>query len=413
VHQSLKSIRDKKEKERIAILDCSSGISGDMTVGAFLDLGMDFNFLKRELLKLNLKGYKLSRKKIKREGQRGTQFTVEVKNLGKTGKREVSYKEIKKLLDDSSLDEKVVSISKKLFARLAQAEAYVHDTSVEAVHFHEVGAVDSIIDIVSAAICLVFFDIQKVFVQNIHISSGYVSKTSHGCYSLCAPATFKLLEWYPVVFSDIPYELVTPTGASYIASLTKPNEPIPRFVVEKIGYGGGTNKCTGHGNFLRIVLGGIDNILKEETLILLETNIDDMSPVVYEELFSQLLSCGARDVFVTPIIMKKNRPAHKLSVLFDASREKKIVNIIFSETTTIGVRFSSVRRAILPRKVINVKTFGESVKVKVSKLSNTKVKVSPEYESCKKIAREKKVPFLTVYSEAQYAAQNIMREKPF
>ena len=410
MHPKLKSKKGTHKRAHIAILDCYSGISGDMTIGAFLDLGMDFSFLRRELLKLKLTGYTLSHKKIKREGQRGTQFSVVIKNTKKGKPHTVSYKKITALLDGSSLDKKVIALSKDIFGTLARAEAHVHGTRIEDVHFHEVGALDSIIDIVSAAICFGFFNIQKVFVKNIHLSSGHAHRTSHSVCSLPAPATLMLLEGYSVTFTDIPHELVTPTGASYIATVTKPHEPVPPFVVEKVGYGAGMNEYKGRTNFFRLIIGSYDQILEEETLVLLETNIDDMPPLVYEELFARLLSSGARDVFITPIIMKKNRPAHMVSVLFDMSCKQKIIDIIFSETSTIGVRFSSVRRAVLPRKVITVKTAWGPVKVKVSQLSDTNVKVYPEYESCKKLAQKHHIPFLNVYTEAQCVAQSSIRD---
>ncbi len=400
--------------KRACIVDCFSGISGDMTVGAFLDAGMDFKHLECELGKLSLRSFSISKRRVKRKALCGTKFTVHTKKKKSHHHHHhhhVSFSDIKKLLKGSKLDKDIIAHSLAIFTTLAHAEAAVHGVKPGAVHFHEVGAVDSIVDIVSIAICLAYFNIEKVYVKNIHVGSGCVESASHGSFPLPAPATLQLLEGYPLTFTDVKQELVTPTGAAFIAACGEKGVAPFSCVVDATGYGAGDHTSDTRANMVRISIVHSSIALEEEEMMVLETNIDDMPSLVYEVLFERLFACGARDVFCTPIMMKKNRPAYMLSVLFKPQDEARIVETIFKETSTIGVRFVPVRRTVLPREIISLKTSFGMVKAKVVTLSDAGKKAYPEYESCKKIAMRKDLPFRVVYEEAERALGDMARIK--
>jgi len=406
------SVRKRKDhSKRIVIFDCFSGISGDMTIGAFLDAGVDFTFLKNELTKLGLKGYRLKKSKRKKKGFTATDFAVTLvasKKQSHHGKghshhHDVTLNSIKKMIEKSSLSEGVKGKSIAIFTELARAEASVHGTTVNTVHFHEVGAVDSIIDIVGVAICLEAFGIDAVYAKNIHLGNGFLRGTAHGSIPVPAPATINLLEGYPVVFSDIEHELVTPTGASFIKTLTCAGEKIPPCTVEAVGYGAGDSKLEHQANVLRLVIGRTVREEWHETVVRIDANIDDMAPLFYEDIFEKAFECGALDVFVTPILMKKGRPAHMLSVLCEPREKESLCDMILRETSTIGVRFSEQERIILPRAMKRLKTVYGMVDVKVTHFADGTVKAYPEYASCKRIAKRRKIPVRTVYGEVERA----------
>jgi len=381
----------------IVILDCFSGISGDMTIGAFLDNGMDFAYLKKELKKLALDGYSLQKKKVMKKEIEATQFFVRLKPHSHDHHAR-TFSDIKKMIMKSTLDEAVKTVSLSIFSELAKAEATVHGTTVGKVHFHEVGAVDSIVDIVGVAICLDYFGVKKIYSRNIHIGTGFLHGKSHGSIPIPAPATAKLLEGYHVTFSDIEQELVTPTGASFVRALTKPKVKVPPLVIEKIGYGAGERSCEHQANVLRMIFAKKEQSYTKDAVLLIETNIDDMQPVLFEPVMEMLLNNDALDVYVTSIMMKKNRPAYTVSVLCSPRDKEKIVEILFKHTSTIGVRYTQMARMMLEREAIVVKTEYGKVTVKVSVLLDGTKKISPEYDECKRLAKRKKISVQEVYN---------------
>ncbi|MBI5682846.1 MAG: nickel pincer cofactor biosynthesis protein LarC [Deltaproteobacteria bacterium] len=382
---------------KTAYFDCFSGISGDMTVGAFIDIGLDINALKRELKKLPLKNYTLIAEKDKRHSITGTKFRCQVSEVRCQEKR--TYIDIKKLIEKSKLKKPVKDLSLKIFKTLAEAEAKIHNCKIDDVHFHEVGAVDSIIDIVGAAIGINELGIEEVYSSPIPLGSGMV-KTSHGIMPVPAPAAIEILKGVPTQPSHVKDEITTPTGAAIIKTLAHSFGEIPQMNILKTGYGVGDKNFKEMPNILRVIIGenvhGSRLTAHGSRLIMLETNIDDMNPQVYEYVMERLFEAGALDVFLTPIQMKKNRPAVLLNCLCEEDKKDKLLEIIFRETTSIGIRIYSVDRYCLAREIKKVSTRYGKINVKVSKLDGKIVNVQPEYEDCKRIAKEKKVPLKEV-----------------
>ena len=404
---------------RIAVFDCFSGISGDMTIGAFLDAGMDFEYLKTELSKLALKDYELTLEKVKRKALVGTLFSVIEKHSHPKHEHHnhehhhgADFKSIKELIVSSELKESVKKRSLKIFSVLAEAEAKVHGVEVDLVHFHEVGALDSIIDIVGISICLDYFNIDKVYVRSIFVGTGVLEGSSHGTFPLPAPATAVLLQGFSVQMSGIEAELVTPTGAAFLAAFAEKKTSTPDLCIERVGFGAGSRDNDERANLLRMIL----SEKKGETAQVkqcrvLETNIDDMPATLFDDVFERLFACGAKDVFCSPILMKKNRPAQKLSVIFDIEDEERIKNEVFNSTSTIGVRIYSVDRTILKRMSKSVKTgFGE-IDIKFSQCPDGSVRFQPEYKVCKTYAEKANVPVMKIYEAANKAASLLIKEQ--
>lgn len=377
---------------KIAYFDCYSGISGDMVLGALIDLGLEIKYLEGELSKLGIKGYKLKQEKTIRNGITGTKLIVEVRKQ----KHERSYKDIEKIIVESGLNSDIKNLSLKIFKDLAEVEGIIHNKDYQNVCFHEIGAIDSIIDIVGTVIGLEKLEIKEVFSSKVHIGKGFV-KCAHGTLPVPAPATLELLKDVPVYSTEIEKELVTPTGAAILKNIAKGFDVMPEIKISSIGYGAGTEKLE-IPNFLRIILGEkFKGEFAEDKVIQIETNIDDMNPEIFSYVTSLLKEKGCLDYYLTPIYMKKNRPATLLTVLTEKQKLNDILKIIFSETTTIGVRINEVGRKKLEREIRSVKTkFGE-VEVKISKLNGEIVNISSEYESCKKIAQKNQIPLKDVY----------------
>ena len=413
-----------QEIMRIACLDTFAGIAGDMVLGAFVSAGVNANYLSDELAKLKVKNWELKVGKIVRSGITATKVDVvvsgeieKVNDLGpdvhshshkhnkphghhhenphKGDTYGRSYLEIKHLIENSSLSDFVRSRSLDVFLRLAEAEAKIHDTTLEKIHFHEVGAVDSIFDIVGTAICLEFARVEAVFTSPIRMGSGGFIEAQHGVLPVPGPAALEILKNYPVVFNDLPYELTTPTGAAIVAALSKGilnDKPIE---IESIGYGAGTRDLGRLPNLLRVVIGRIKSEHEEDHSILVETNMDDINPQLVPHVIEKVLSAGATDVFVTPVIMKKGRPGFLLSVLMSESLLDKISSEIFSQTTTLGLRVQNIRRIKLHRESKTTMTsFGE-VKVKESSIDG-KIRIVAEFEECKRIAESLSLPLAEV-----------------
>lgn len=371
--------------------DCISGISGDMVLGAFVDMGMDVDTLKRELGKLGIGGFSLSVKDIIRNGIRAVQLEVSAEEA----KYHRDYHTIKKIIDDSPLSGRVKEISNKIFYRLAQAEGKVHSKPVEKVHFHEVGAVDSIVDIVGAAVCMEYFNIEKVYSSPLKLGSGTVN-SSHGIIPVPSPATAELVKDYPVIKTSIKTELTTPTGAAIVTALSEGVADNIPYQSYKHGYGAGSKEIAEVPNLLRIFVGEEESDVNYDEIMLVEANIDDMNPEIYTYVFNKLFDVYALDVFVTPVVMKKGRPGNVLSVMCEKKHLKDIADTLFRETTAIGIRTTVVKRLKLKREIVEIDT--ELGRMKVKKITfGDRIKVVPEYEECRAAAERSNIPLVDVY----------------
>jgi len=385
---------------RIAYFDCFSGISGDMILGALLDLGWPVEELEKELAKLNLTGYKIKVKKVQKESITATQIKIETKNDEK--KRRLSH--ILSIIERSRLEKEIKEISKDIFTKLARAEAKIHGKSPQEIHFHELGGLDTIIDVVGTVAGVKHLGIEKIYVSSLPLGRGFV-KCAHGTLPLPAPATLELLKKVPVYGGNIEAELVTPTGAAIITNLAKNFGEIPPMRIESIGYGAGQRDLS-IPNLLRISVGTMRNAYQEDIISLIETNIDDMNPEFYEHIINRLFKEGALDVFLTPIQMKKTRPATMLSVMASQEKIEKMIEIIFEETTTLGVRISRVKRRKLARESRSIETKYGKIEVKIARLNGVIKNITPSYEDCQKIALRLNIPLKKVYEEAKEAAEN-------
>ncbi|OGQ46171.1 MAG: TIGR00299 family protein [Deltaproteobacteria bacterium RIFCSPLOWO2_02_44_9] len=381
---------------KIAYFDCCAGISGDMVLGALVDSGLDVSILRRELAKLHLGDYSISASKDERHHITGTNIKVRFKESG----HHRTFKEIKNIINKSRLTTKVKVLSTSIFENLAKAEAKVHGCRVDDVHFHEVGAIDSIVDIVGTAIGIEKLGIGQVYASPLPLGSGWV-KTSHGRMPVPAPATLELLKGVPVASSPATSELTTPTGAAIIKTLSLSFGNMPHMEIEGTGYGIGDRSFKEIPNILRLIIGKRTG--NTERLIIVETNMDDMNPQIYEYLMSRLFKNGALDVFLMPIQMKKGRPAILLKVLCPENKKGNIIDTIFEETTTIGVRTYEVERHCLERRIENVSTPYGKVRVKVAERNGKVLNIQPEYEDCKEIAEKKKLPLKEVMDSAKKA----------
>jgi len=378
---------------KIAYFDAFSGISGDMTIAAFLNAGLDEKEFISELSKLKLSGFEIEIKKVTKNGITATKFNVIVKEKQKEHRHLLDIFEI---IDSSDLSEFVKRTSKEIFTNLAKAEAKIHNTSIEEVHFHEVGAIDSIIDIVGCAICIEKFEIEKIFTSKIPLGSGSFTQTQHGKMPIPSPATIELLKNFPVILTNLPYELTTPTGASIIATLAEYGLEKETIKIKSIGYGAGNFDIPNQPDLLRIIIGEIQQRFNEEKLLLVETNIDDMNPEIYPYVIEKLLHSGANDAYLVPVIMKKGRPGILLSALVNETKLDDILKVIFTQTTTLGVRIFEIRRKKLPREQKEIDTPFGKVKFKIAIIENSE-RLVPEFEECKRIAEEKNIPLIQVY----------------
>ena len=383
---------------KIAYFDCFSGCSGDMILGALIDAGLELKTLKKELSSLDIGKYKLTAEKIQRSVITATKFNVVIDKY--TNHHHRSLTEILGIIKASQLSKSVKQKSSDIFRKLGEAEARIHGINVDEVEFHELGAIDTVIDIVGTVFALEYLNIKQVYASPLPVGSGTVS-TAHGILPVPAPATLHLLAAAkaPLVSSsevaEAPTgELVTPTGAVLVTSLAKFSRP--NMVTDKVGYGAGSKDFKNWPNVLRIWLGETADDTQYDALILFETNIDDMSPQIYGYLIEKLLAEKAADVWFTPIQMKKNRPAVMLSVLAPSFAEAKITEIIMKETSTLGIRIRPVSRYIAHRKVIEFSSSLGSVHIKIKQLPGEKQDISPEYEDCRRIALEKDVPLREV-----------------
>lgn len=375
----------------IVYFDCFSGISGDMALGAFIDLGVPIDALRSEMKKLPLKNWAMESTRELRGAIEGTRVTISILDQSHR-----TFSDIKALLEESGLEPWVKEKSIAIFDRIARAEGRVHGVSPQDVHFHEVGAVDSILDIAGTAFCLRYLKIDKVYASPLPVGRGFV-KTMHGTIPLPAPATAFLLSEVPVYGVEAQRELVTPTGAGILAELAESFGPFPHMTITGTGYGVGSHPAHNPPNLLRVFLGKAQSSLRERDLLVLETNIDDMNPEFYNYVYERLFALGALDVSLTPVQMKKNRPGVLLRVLIEPGLENVAAEVLLTETTTLGLRVHEVRRIEVAREEKTISTAFGPCRVKKILLPNGKERVIPEYEECRRIAGESGVPIPDVY----------------
>jgi uncharacterized protein (TIGR00299 family) protein len=381
---------------RALYFDCFAGASGDMIVGALIDLGLDLEELKRRLSSLELSGYTLAARKVKRRGIAATKFDVEV-DESKQAKRRLA--EVRALINNAALSQTVKSRSIEVFERLAQAEARVHNSTPDQVHFHEVGAVDSIIDVVGAMIGFEMLAVEHFVSSAMRLGCGWV-ETEHGRLPIPAPGTAELVRGAPVYAGEVQGEFVTPTGAAIITSLCKSFGQLPPMTISRIGYGAGLREVEALPNVLRLVLGELSIQTAASSIMVVETNIDDMNPQVYALVMDKALALGALDVFLTPVHMKKGRPGILLSVLCELEKLDAIIELLLSETTTLGVRYYQASRRVLDRTIETVQTEYGQVRVKVAREKERTLHFQPEYQDLLKLAEQAHVSLLEVQQAA-------------
>jgi uncharacterized protein (TIGR00299 family) protein len=396
---------------RIAYLDTFSGISGDMTVGALLDLGLPIEHVRDAVRTLGLDGVEVWAERTQRSGIVATKFQVRVDGHHPDGPdahdrhprhAHRPYVAIRDLIGGSALEPPVRDRALAIFARLAAAEGQVHGVAVERVEFHEVGALDAIVDVVGAALGFTHLGVDAVHVASLPVGRGLVA-AAHGPLPVPGPAVLALLRGWPVRPGDGEGELVTPTGAAIVAELGTLG-PAPAFRLDAVGYGAGDRTLSDRPNLLRIVLGEPLPAVDTDEVAVLEATIDDTSPQLYEHVLERLLAAGARDAFLEPVVMKKSRPGVTLRVIADPADRDRLAAIAFAETSTIGLRWTTARRMILPRELERVETPWGVVRVKVARAPDGTVNVAPEFEDCRALAVAKGVALKTVHQAALAAA---------
>lgn len=395
---------------KILYFDCSSGISGNMTIGALLEIIDDKQYLQDELKKLNIGGYEIEISKKIKNGITGTYVDVLLehehhhKHIEHNHEDEHGFEnhhthhhehrnlsDVNKIIDNSNLNDEVKKLAKQIFLRVAKAESKVHNKPLDEVHFHEVGAIDSIIDIVGTAILINKINPDKIISS---VVNGFI-ECAHGSMSVPVPATSEIFSNSNVKFRqiDIDTELVTPTGAAIIAELATDFMPLPEIQIEKIGWGAGS-KDLKIPNVLKVYYGNIED--EKDDVIVMETNIDDCGGEILGYTQELLFKNGALDVFFTPIFMKKNRPGYRMTVICRDENRLKLQNIIFRETTTIGIRYRKERRTVLKREIIEIETKYGKIKAK-KVINNGEEYIYPEYEEIKKIAEKNNIPLKNFY----------------
>lgn len=383
---------------KLAYFDCFSGISGDMILGALVDLGVSVDWLSAQLHKLPLSGFSLRAEKTFRNHIAGTQVHVDIDDAGDSR----TWSDIRHLIGAADLPEPVRARSLAVFSRLAEVEAGIHGCAIDDVHFHEVGGTDGIVDIVGTVCGLDHLNIDRVVCSPLPLGKGFVH-CRHGMLPVPAPATVRLLEGVPVYGADTEAELVTPTGAALITSLAAAFGDLPEMCIEKSGYGAGSATLADRPNLLRILTGftpAAEGCVTDETVAVLETAIDDMNPECLGFLMERLFAEGALDVCWIPATMKKNRPGTRLEVVCAPERKDRLLAVLLSESTSTGVRHRNSARRILYRESVSIGTEYGPVRAKRIRMPDGTFRVTPEFESCRKIALDRGVPILTIYEAA-------------
>jgi len=392
---------------KIAYLDAFSGISGDMTVGALLDLGLPLAAVRDAIATLRLDGVEVATERIARSGIGATKFHVRVRGMHPEQPHHHdhphrAYADIRRLLSESALADGVKRAALAVFERLAEAEGQVHGVPPDRVEFHEVGALDAIVDIVGAALGFNHLGIEAVYAAPLPLGQGRV-RSAHGPLPVPPPAVVELLRGRPVRLEDGEAELVTPTGAAIVAALARP-EGVPTLHIEAIGYGAGERTLADRPNLLRIMVGTPAVAAGTDEVVVLEATIDDLNPQVYEHVLERLLAAGARDAFLVPVIMKRSRPATMLRVLAAPADRERLAALVFAETSTIGLRYATWQRMVLPREERTVETPYGLVRIKVARAPDGTVNLAPEFEDCRRLATERGVPLKLVHQAALAAA---------
>jgi uncharacterized protein (TIGR00299 family) protein len=428
---------------RAVYFDCFAGVSGDMIIGAQLDLGVDLESLKQQLASLGLDGYEIKSRRVERSGIAAAKFDVEVDETAQPAR---TLADIRSIIVGSSATGHVKNQAIRVFERLAEAEARVHGTTPDKVHFHEVGAVDSIVDVVGAMIGFELLGVERFFCSPLRLGSGSVN-SEHGRLPIPAPATAELLRGVPVYAGELEGEFVTPTGAAIVATLCAEFGALPQMSITKVGYGAGSRDPKGFPNALRLMIGEIEEVdeldssvadsmlphreadsgeiigsgpatqaqtkvyaTSDETIVVIETNIDDMNPQVYGFVMERAFALGALDVFMVPVQMKKDRPGVLLTVLCKLETVDAAIDMLLAETTTLGVRYYEAKRRVLERTIETVETQYGPVRIKVARDGARTLHFQPEYEDCARVAVSAKAPFLEVHAAAAAAYRN--RVKP-
>jgi uncharacterized protein (TIGR00299 family) protein len=391
---------------KIAYFDLIGGASGDMILAAMLDAGLPEKELRRGLASLRLPDYELAIRRVVKNGFSATQVAVDVSKDAP----ERHLGDLQTLLQDSDLPEEIRVQASAIFQRLAEVEAGIHGTSIEQVHLHELGGVDTVVDVCGALLGLKILGVERLSASTAPLGGGFV-QGAHGQIPLPAPATVRLLQGVPIRGRDVEAELVTPTAAVLLTQLAESFGPIPSMRLVTSGYGAG-HRDLPFPNLLRLLLGETDEVggASLETLVTLETNIDDLNPEVYDYLIDRLLKQGALDVTLSPLQMKKNRPATQVWVLCRPPDAERMMSILFEETSTLGIRKSLVERYALERQVLPVQTIYGEVRVKLARWSQGQQRAAPEYEDCRRLAAQQGIPLHVVYQAAQLAAVSLVSE---
>ena len=389
---------------RILYLDCFSGAAGDMLIGALLDAGLPLKSLQAALGSLALEAEcSVSAEQVSRSGLRATKFVVS--RTDKATRHHRHLPAIAALVERSALSDGAKIRTNRLFRRLAETEARIHQTTTDRVHLHEVGALDSIVDIVGGVFALEWFGAERIVASPLNVGSGTVS-CDHGTLPVPAPATAALVEGVPVYAGPVVGELLTPTGALLITEFATEYGVLPGMRIDRIGYGAGTLDPEGHPNVLRVLVGEDTDDAKSEQLMVVECEIDDMNTQMFGVLMDRLYEAGAVDVFYAPVYMKKNRPGTHVTVLVGPAGLEAVSATLFQESSTIGLRYSEVSREVLSRELVPVSTRYGKVRCKVASRNSVVVNVAPEFEDCKRLAEEFGVSVKKVHAAAVQASEN-------
>ena len=378
---------------KIAIIDCFAGISGDMTLGALINAGVPVKHIVTEIKKLGLSDFEIKTKTTQRHNISATKVDV---FFDKKKQPDRKYLSIKQMISDSGLTENIKKKALKAFKLLGDAESKIHEKEINQIHFHEVGAVDSIVDLIGSIIGFDYLGIKKIYGFPVPLGTGF-TKTEHGTMPVPSPAAIEILKNYPVLHKSSDFEMTTPTGATLLKLLVDEITPDQlNYKPISISYGSGSKQTLQWPNLLRLIIAEEKSNINEDRLVMIESNIDDLNPEIYPYVMDKILKAGAKDVFLTNIVMKKGRPGIKISVIADINLQTAIEKILFEFTTTLGIRKHIINRTVLPRASKTIKTKFGNMKVKVIEINRKKI-IRPEYEECKKLADEKGINILDIY----------------
>ena len=391
---------------KIAYFDCFSGASGDMILGALIDAGLSPRLLRQELKKLGLSSVHLKATKVLKGGLSATQVVVEGKSEKKSHR---TLKEMLRIIDRSTLEPGIKEQSREIFRRIASVEGGIHRRPMEDIHFHEIGGLDSVVDIAGAVWGLRRLGIERIYVSRVNVGTGFV-KCEHGTIPVPSPAALSLMRGKPIYSSGVEKELLTPTGAALLSTLGSEFGTLPPMKVERIGYGAGRSDLP-HPNLLRVMIGTVEAAAGMERVMVVETNIDDMNPQFYDYVMERLLALEVMDVFVTPILMKKNRPATLLTVICPAEKLASVTRFLLKETTTLGMRWHEEERVRADREILTLQTKYGAIRFKLARWEGKRVNLSPEYEDCKRLATRTRIPLKDIFEEAKMAARTVLEKK--